>query len=141
MEQLIEFASNNMILAGIWLALVAMLIYSYISTWTSSVKEVNTHEATLLINKQDATVLDIRPVKDFRAGHIINARQIKPEEIREKNFKKLENLKDKPIIVICAMGNSARATATAMAKDGFSDVRILKGGMNAWQSASLPISR
>ncbi len=141
MEQLIEFASNNMILAGIWLALVAMLIYSYISAMTSPVKEVNTHEATLLINKQDAVILDTRPAKEFRNGHILNARQLKPEEIREKNFKKLENQKDTPIIVVCAMGNSARATASAMAKAGFSDVRVLKGGMNAWQSASLPISR
>lgn len=141
MEQLIEFASNNMILAGIWLALVAMLIYSYISALTSSIKEVNTHEATLLINKHDAVILDTRPAKDFGKGHILNARQLKPEEIREKNFQALEKHKDKPIIVVCAMGNSARATATAMAKDGFSDVRILKGGMNAWQSASLPISR
>ena len=141
MEQLIEFASNNMILAGIWLALVVMLIYSYISALTSPIKEVNTHEATLLINKQDAVILDTRPAKEFSKGHILNARQLKPEEIREKKFQKLEKHKDTPIIVVCAMGNSARATATAMAKEGFSDVRILKGGMNAWQSASLPISR
>ena len=40
MDQLIEFASNNFILAGIWVALIAMLIFSYISAWTSSVKEL-----------------------------------------------------------------------------------------------------
>ena len=48
MDQLIEFASNNFILAGIWVALIAMLIFSYISAWTSPVKELSTHEATLL---------------------------------------------------------------------------------------------
>ena len=141
MDQLIEFASNNFILAGIWVALVAMLIFSYISAWTSSVKELSTHEATLLINKNDAIVLDTRPAKEFNAGHILGARQIKPEEVREKNFKKLENSKDKPIIVVCAMGNQARGTANAMLKDGFANVSVLKGGMNAWQSASLPVSK
>ncbi|WP_414829549.1 rhodanese-like domain-containing protein [Alteromonas sp. H39] len=141
MDQLIEFASNNMLLAGIWAALVAMLIFSYISAWTSPVKEVNTHEATLLINKQDAIVLDTRPQKDYKAGHILSARQLKPEEIREKDFKKLEKSKDKPIIVVCAMGNSARGIASSMAKAGFSEVCVLKGGMNAWQSASLPVSK
>ena len=105
MDQLIEFASNNFILAGIWVALIAMLIFSYISAWTSSVKELSTHEATVLMNKDDAIVLDTRPAKEFKAGHILGARQIKPEELREKNFKKLENSKDKPIIVVCAMGN------------------------------------
>ena len=141
MDQLIEFASNNFILAGIWVALIAMLIFSYISAWTSSVKELSTHEATVLMNKDDAIVLDTRPVKEFKAGHILGARQIKPEEVREKNFKKLENSKDKPIIVVCAMGNQARGTANAMLKDGFANVNVLKGGMNAWQSANLPVSK
>ena len=141
MDQLIEFAGNNIVLAGIWVALIAMLIFSYISAWTSSVKELSTHEATVLMNKDDAIVLDTRPAKEFKAGHILGARQIKPEELREKNFKKLENCKDKPIIVVCAMGNQARGTANAMLKDGFANVSVLKGGMNAWQSASLPVSK
>jgi len=91
------------------------------------------------MNKDDAIVLDTRPAKEFKAGHILGARQIKPEELREKNFKKLENSKDKPIIVVCAMGNQARGTANV--KDGFANVSVLKGGMNAWQSASLPVSK
>ena len=71
MDQLIEFASNNIILAGIWVALVALLVYSFVSGLTSSVKEVNTHELTLLMNKQDAVVLDARTPKEFKAGHIL----------------------------------------------------------------------
>jgi rhodanese-related sulfurtransferase len=39
------------------------------------------------------------------------------------------------------MGNQARGTASAMQKDGFANVNVLKGGMNAWQSASLPVSK
>jgi|TARA_B100000676_G_scaffold82930_1_gene83015 rhodanese-related sulfurtransferase len=141
MDQLIEFASNNIILAGIWLALVIMLIYSYVSGLISSVKEVSVHEMTLLINREDAVVLDTRPANDFKAGHITGARQIKPEEVREKNFSKLEKYKDTPIIVVCAMGNSARGVAAAMTKDGFSKVNILKGGMNAWSQAGLPVAK
>ncbi|AIF97638.1 MAG TPA: rhodanese-like domain-containing protein [Alteromonas australica] len=141
MDQVIEFAGNNIVLAGVWVALVAMLIFSYVSSLTSSIKEVSTHDATLMINKEDAVVLDIRAQKEFKAGHILGARQIKPEALREKNFNTLENSKDKPIIVVCAMGNQARGTANAMSKAGFSKVSVLKGGMNAWQSASLPISK
>ena len=141
MDQLIAFASDNIVLAGVWVALVGMLVFSYISTLTSSIKEVNTHEATLLMNKDDAVIFDTRAAKDFKAGHILGAKQIKPEELREKNFAKLENSKDKPIIVVCAMGNQARGTASAMSKAGFANVNVLKGGMNAWQSASLPISK
>ncbi len=141
MDQIIEFASNNFLLAGIWLALVVMLIYSYVNGLLSPVKEVSVHEMTLLINREDAMVLDTRAANDFKAGHITGARQIKPEELREKDFAKLEKHKDTPIIVVCAMGNSARSAAAAMTKDGFSNVYVLKGGMNAWTQAGLPVAK
>lgn len=141
MDQLIEFASNNIVLAGVWVALVVVLIYSFISGFTSPVKEVGTHELTQLVNKKDAVILDTRSAKEFKAGHILGARQIKPEELKQRDFKKLENQKDKPIIVVCAMGSSGRAIAGAMAKAGFSEVKVLKGGMNAWQNASLPLAK
>lgn len=141
MEQLVEFAGNNMLLAGAWVALVAMLIFSYVTGFTSSVKEVNTHEMTMLVNKEDAVVFDTRAPNEFKTGHIIGARQLKPEEVRAKDFKKLENVKDKPIIVVCAMGNSARGIAAAMNKAGFANVKVLKGGMNAWNSAGLPVAK
>lgn len=141
MDQLIEFASNNFLLAGIWLALVGMLIYSFVSGLISPVKEVSVQEMTLLINREDAVVLDTRAANDFKAGHITGARQLKPEEVREKNFDKLEKLKDTPIIVVCAMGNSARGIAAAMLKNGFSKVSVLKGGMNAWTQAGLPVTK
>ena len=141
MDQLIEFASNNFLLAGIWLALVVMLIYSYINGMMSPVKEVSVHEMTLLINREDAVVLDTRGANEFKAGHITGARQIKPEELREKNFSKLEKYKDTPIIVVCAMGNSARTVAASMTKGGFGKVNVLKGGMNAWTQAGLPVAK
>lgn len=141
MDQLIEFAGNHVVLAGIWVAIVGMLIFSYVSVFFSSIKELSTHELTQLVNKNDAVILDTRPAKDFKAGHILGARQIKEEEIRNKDFSKLENSKDKPIIVVCALGHSARGVASAMTKAGFNQVSILKGGMGAWQGASLPIAK
>lgn len=141
MDQLIEFASNNIILAGLWVALVVMLVYSFVAGFTSPVKEVGTHELTQLVNKSDAVVLDVRSPKEFKSGHILGARQLKQEEVKSRDFKKLENQKDKPIIVVCAMGNSARGIAAAMAKEGFSNVKVLKGGMNSWTSAGLPVSK
>ncbi|MFC3122346.1 rhodanese-like domain-containing protein [Agaribacter flavus] len=141
MDHFIEFARDNMVLSIIWVALVVMLIYSYIAPMLSSVKRVNNHQATLLINKEDAIVLDIRPQKDFKTGHIHGATQIKPDDVRNANFSKLEKEKNTPIIVVCAMGNLASGTANSMSKQGFANVSILEGGMSSWQSASLPVSK
>ncbi len=141
MEQLIDFARDNFILSGIWIALVVMLVYSFVAPLMSKANRVDNHQATLLINKEDAIVLDIRAQKDFKSGHIIGSKQMKPEEVREGDFSKLEKYKDKPIIIVCAMGNLASGTANKMVKDGFTNVNVLSGGINAWQGASLPLSK
>jgi rhodanese-related sulfurtransferase len=141
MEQLVEFAKDQMLLSGLWIGLVVMLVYSFVSPMLSKTKQVNNHQATLLINKEDAIVLDIRASKDFKAGHIIGSKQLKPDEVREGNFAKLEKNKEQPIIVVCAMGNLAAGTASKMQKAGFTNVHVLSGGMNAWQGASLPVSK
>jgi rhodanese-related sulfurtransferase len=137
----IDFVKDQYLLSGLWVALVVMLVYSYVSPLLSKTKSVKNHQATLLINKEDAIVLDIRAAKDFKAGHIIDSRQLKPEEIREANFAKLEKFKDRPIIVVCGRGNLASSTAAKMVKAGFNHVFVLSGGMNAWQGASLPVSK
>jgi rhodanese-related sulfurtransferase len=141
MDQLIEFARDNFILSGVWIALVVLLVYSFISPMMSKTKRLDNHQATLLMNKEDAVVLDIRPAKDFKAGHIIGSKQIKAEEVKEGNFVKLEKYKEHPIIVVCAMGNLASGTANKMVKQGFTNVNVLTGGMNAWQGAGLPVTK
>lgn len=141
MEQLVEFAKDNLILSVVWVVLLAIIVYSYISPFLSKAKRVDNHQATLLINKEDAVVVDIRTQKDYKSGHIIGAQHIKPEDVRQANFTKLEKYKDTPIIVVCAMGNLAMGTANKMAAQGFSKVSVLSGGISAWQGASLPLSK
>lgn len=141
MDQIIEFVGNHYMLSGAWVALCVILIYSLISGQLSPVKEVSTHEATLLINKQDAMLVDIRPAAEFNKGHILGAKLLKTEQVTKADFSTLEKNKDKPIIIVCAMGMSAKRTAAQMLKAGFSQVSVLKGGMNAWQGASLPVSK
>lgn len=139
MDQFIEFVGNHYLLSAAWAGLAAMLIYSMVSSKLSPVKELSTHDATMLINKQDAVVLDIRPAAEFKKGHILGAKQLKTEQVNKGEFQTLEKSKDKPIIVVCAMGMTAKRTAAQMLKAGFTKVSVLKGGMGAWQGASLPV--
>ncbi|MFT6899530.1 MAG: rhodanese-related sulfurtransferase, partial [Paraglaciecola sp.] len=141
MDQVIEFVTNHYILAGLFTALLVSLLYTTVASKFSKLKELSTHEATLLMNKQDALVFDIRPGAEFKKGHILGAKQIKAEQVTQADFAPLEKQKDKPIIVVCAMGMTCKRTAAQMQKAGFEQVSILKGGMNAWQGANLPISK
>lgn len=138
---MIEFIGNNILLAGAWFGLVGFILYSFVGAKFSPFSELSTHDATMLMNKDDALVLDIRPAAEFKKGHILGAKQLKTEQINKGEFTSLEKSKDKPIIVVCAMGMTAKRTATQMSKAGFSQVSVLKGGMNAWQGASLPVAK
>ena len=141
MDQMIEFVTNHYILSGLFAALLAALIYTTVASQLSSLKELSTHEATLLMNKEDAYILDIRPPAEFKKGHILGSKQIKAELVTKGDFAPLEKSKDKPIIVVCAMGMTSKRTASQMLKAGFENVVTLKGGINAWQGANLPITK
>ncbi len=49
---------------------------------TSKVKVITRGEATRLINKEDAVVVDLRQRDDFRKGHIAGATNLLPSEIK-----------------------------------------------------------
>jgi len=141
MQQFVEFIGNHPMLATIWVVLFLWLIFSAINSALSPVKEINSHDATLLMNRSDAVVVDIRPPAEFKKGHILGAKALTQEQVNGPDFKSLEKFKSKPIIVVCAMGMSARRTATQMLKAGFSQVSVLKGGMNTWNSEGLPVKK
>ena len=141
MDQVIEFAIANGLLSGIWLGLVALLLYTFIAPLLSPVKNLTTHEVTQKINKEEAVILDIRKHEEFKKGHITGARQLKADEINQADFSKLEKFKNTPIIVVCLYGMNAGKTANKLAKAGFAQAFTLKGGMEAWTSANLPVTK
>ena len=71
-DQLFEFVMNHPLLVGAFLlVLIAWIVYE---TRSASSNAVSSTQATQLINREDAVVLDIRESKDFKAGHIAGAR-------------------------------------------------------------------
>ena len=62
------------------------------------------------------------------------------EKLKNNDFAALEKYKDKPIIVVCAGGITASKVArSTYLKAGFNKASLLKGGMNAWTGAGLPV--
>jgi rhodanese-related sulfurtransferase len=141
MEQLISFASNNGMLSAIWVALVVMIIVTTIKMQLSPIKQITTQDLTFLMNREEAIALDIRKEKDFKAGHILDAKNLPNEKISKNGLASLEQYKDKPIIVVCYAGMTAVQVANSLLKDGFTRVSVLKGGMNSWTGASLPVAK
>ncbi|MCF7982121.1 MAG: rhodanese-like domain-containing protein, partial [Pseudomonadales bacterium] len=51
----------------------------------------------------------------------------------------LEKYKDRPIILVCKMGQHSGAAAKVLAKAGFEQVIRMSGGMAEWGSSNLPV--
>ena len=75
---LIEFATNHYILVGIFVVLLALLIAYQMQ---GGGRSLSTGELTGLVNKDAGVVIDIRPAKDFAAGHIVGALNIPHDKL------------------------------------------------------------
>lgn len=141
MQEYIEFAATTPMLVAAWFGLAAVLIFTTVKSKLSPVKAVTHQEATQLINKQDAVVVDMRSKDDFRKGHIVDSKNITESQINDGSLSAIEKYKDSPIIVVCSTGMRASAAANKINKAGFDKVSYLSGGVSEWKNAHLPLTK
>ena len=101
---------------------------------------VNTLEATQLMNRDDALVVDLRAADEYAKGHILGARNVPLADL-PRRAGELEKYKSKPVIVHCGDGNRAGGAVALLRRSGFANVVNLRGGYAAWQQAGLPVEK
>lgn len=141
MQEYIEFLKANPMLSLAWIGLLVALLVSVFKSSLSKVKTVDHQQATLLINKQNAKIVDVRSKEEFKKGHIVDAVNIPLAEIKNNQLSALENAKASPIIMVCNAGMTSAQAAQLMVKAGFESVYNLKGGMSEWQQSNLPVAK
>jgi rhodanese-related sulfurtransferase len=135
-----EFILNNLALVALFIASGVMLLWPEISNLAGGGTQISTLEATRLMNKGSMLVLDVRDGNDFATGHLPRARHIPIREL-SKRIEEIVKFKDKPVIVSCGTGGRAAAASRFLKRAGFTTVYQLKGGLAAWQQASLPVEK
>ena len=91
--------------------------------------------AAELIASRAAVVVDVRQNGEYRRGHIQGAVHIPLEQL-SRRMNKLPA--GKTIVTVCQSGHRSAAAARTLTRAGH-DVLNLRGGMNAWRRAGLPI--
>ncbi|NVJ48938.1 MAG: rhodanese-like domain-containing protein [Gammaproteobacteria bacterium] len=138
MDSLITFLTNHPVLTSAWIILAILLLLAQIQHMKNGVKAIVSQQVTYLINKEDAVVVDMRPIADFNKGHIAGAKNI-PQSKFEASQKELEKFKSKPIIIVCANGIQAGPAAAKLKKAGYEQVFRLAGGFQSWVGENLPV--
>ena len=96
--------------------------------------------ATQLINRENAVILDVREDNEYRDGHIVNSVHIPLSYLKDR-LKELEKYKGKPIIVGCRSGQRSSQACGVLKKQGYDAVYNLSGGIMAWKSDNLPLTK
>jgi len=84
----------------------------------------------LLEHLNEWMLVDIRDPNAFSQGHIPGA-----FNLNNNNFQQFINEQDfnKPVAVVCYVGNSSKGAAEMLCNVGFTNVYSLDGGMSFWR--------
>ncbi len=97
--------------------------------------------ASQLGKPSDMTVIDVRGPDEFAGplGHIGTALNLPVGELPGRLIEIIAR-KDKPVILICRTDKRSAGAASLLRDAGFRDVHVLRGGMEQWNKAGLPVA-
>lgn len=81
-------------------------------------------------NIRNVQLIDVRERDEFKYAHINGARNI---PLSQLSFKYSSLLKDKPIYLCDKNGAIAPRAALTLKKNGFTDIYMLKNGLQSWE--------
>lgn len=139
LHKLPEFLGNHPWLSALFVILLVAIIVGEVMRLAQKFKTINPSELTLLINRENALVVDISSYADYEKGHIPGARHVAMSQF-DPEQKDLAKAKDLPIVLVCKSGQTAKGAAQRLVKAGFSRVHLLQGGMYSWKQANMPTS-
>ena len=140
MAEFIDFAFRHWYLFVALFVILGMLIGGEMLRKIRGITALNPMQALQLINHQDAVVIDVRDAAEFKTGHLPDARHVPMSELGQR-LKELNKFKEKPVILYCRTDTRASSAGKKKKKEGFTSVHTLQGGLTAWQSANLPLSK
>lgn len=131
MERWFIFMGNRPVLFGIMAFFVALF---FIVETKRSGKKVSPSELSLLVNNQNAKLIDVRAANKFKEGFIQGSENIAFADLPNH----IARLKadPAPLIVICELGMQAGAAVALLGRD---NVYRLDGGIQNWQASGMPL--
>lgn len=110
--------------------------------WFTALPDGYNNVAPAAINDQmkatKATLIDVREPSEFATGYIEGFVNVPVRTLLKSD--KLPTDKTAPIIITCASGHRGMMSMMALQLLGYTNVKNISGGVNAWKAANLPIA-
>jgi len=135
MDLFIELVIEQWVL---FLALIASFVMLFVHEGRKAGPAATPQQAITLVNSAEGVFLDIRDGSDYKKGHIADAVHIPLSQLSTRRDE-LTKYKDKPIIVVCKMGQSAGPATRQLREAGFARAQKMTGGMMEWTALKLPV--
>ena len=134
MALFLEFLTQQWILAAALLAVVAMLL---MHETRKSGPSLSPQKAINIVNAEQGVFLDLRDAADYKQGHIVDALHIPSAKLANR-MPELEKFINKPIVLVCKMGQQSGAAGKQLKANNFDKVYKMAGGMTEWSNLQLP---
>ena len=134
MALILEFLTQQWILAA---ALLVVIIMLFMHETRKSGPSLSPQKAINMVNAEQGVFLDLRDAADYKQGHIVDAVHIPSAKLAER-MAELEKYRNKPIILVCKMGQQASAAGKQLKGNNFEQVYKMTGGMMEWSNLQLP---
>jgi rhodanese-related sulfurtransferase len=95
---------------------------------------------SLLRDRPDTRLLDVRTAGEFEAEHIAGAYNVPLDTLGEHGAE-IRAAVAEPVVLICRSGQRARRAEQALKSAGMANLHVLDGGMSAWAAAGHPVRR
>jgi rhodanese-related sulfurtransferase len=140
LKQLTQFIQNHWALCSMFGAVLILILFEELRNAISGIPKISPQNTILLLNHENAVIFDLRKQEIFADGHITGSINILPTDL-ESNLKKIESYKNKPIILVNDANTNTVSIGTKLQKIGFIKIYALAGGIQAWKTASLPLTK
>jgi rhodanese-related sulfurtransferase len=133
---------------AVWYGLLALGLLAAIVLLPRLIKRLRSKfdwiEANELKRRLDrgeaVAIIDVRGRDEFVGplGHIATARNIPVAEL-ESRLSELAGLERKPIVLVCRTDKRSATAARTLRAAGFTQVNVLRRGMEEWNETRLPV--
>lgn len=142
MEAWVAFLTNHWVLSALFVVAFIALMANEILQARLGGAFVTPEQAVALMNRQGAIVFDIRDESAFSGGHILGSIAVPANPVSfEAKMGSLKQYSAKPIVLACEGGQKSLSMSALLKQKGFANVLVLRGGIQNWRAAGLPLTR